>query len=75
VNGLILGCLVDVFAVVCAMLGDVFILVRNFNVPLALKVGCPSRGACCDKALVLIFMCVGLMAIFLSCYVFLRFPF
>jgi hypothetical protein len=25
-------------------MGDVFILVYNFNVPLALKVGCPSSG-------------------------------
>jgi hypothetical protein len=32
--------------------------------PLALKVGCPSSGAGCDKALVFIFLCVGLMAFF-----------
>jgi hypothetical protein len=33
--GLITGCLVNVVAV----MGDVFILVYNLNVPLALKVG------------------------------------
>jgi hypothetical protein len=32
--------------------------------PLGLKVGCPSSGARCDIALVVIFLCVGLMAIF-----------
>jgi hypothetical protein len=41
-------------------MGDVFILVYNFHVPLALKVDCPSSG---DIALVFIFLCVGLMAI------------
>jgi hypothetical protein len=56
---LITGCLVDLVAV----MGDVFILVYNFHVPLALKVGCPSSGAGCDMALVFIFLCVGLMAI------------
>jgi hypothetical protein len=35
-------------------MGDVFILVCNFHVPLALKVGCPSCGAGCDVALVFI---------------------
>jgi hypothetical protein len=33
-------------------------------VPLGLKVGCPYSGAGCDIALVSIFLCVGLMAIF-----------
>jgi hypothetical protein len=56
-------------------MGDVFILVYNFHVPLALKVGCPSSGVGCDIVLVFIFLCVGLMAIFLWCYVFLQFPF
>jgi hypothetical protein len=37
VIGLITGCLLDVVSA----LGDVFILVYNFHVPLALKVGCP----------------------------------
>jgi hypothetical protein len=50
------GCLVDVVAV----MGDVFILVYNFHVPLALKVGCPSSGAGCDIVLVFIFLCIGL---------------
>jgi hypothetical protein len=45
-------------------MGDVFIFVYNFHVPLALKVGCPSSGVGCDIALVFIFLCVGLMAIF-----------
>jgi hypothetical protein len=54
------GCLVDVVAVI----GDVFILVYNFHVPLALKVSSPSSGAGCDIALGFIFLCVGLMAIF-----------
>jgi hypothetical protein len=45
-------------------MGDVFILVCNFHVLLALKVGCPSSGARCDIALVFIFLCVGLMTIF-----------
>jgi hypothetical protein len=54
------GCLVDVVAV----MGEVFILVYNFHVPLALKVGCPSNGVGCDIALAFIFLCVGLMAIF-----------
>jgi hypothetical protein len=52
--------LVDVIAV----MGDVFICVYNFHVPLALKVGCPSSGFGCDIALVSIFLCVGLMATF-----------
>jgi hypothetical protein len=38
--------------------------VYNFHVPLALKVGCLSSGVGCDTALVSIFLCVGLMAIF-----------
>jgi hypothetical protein len=38
--------------------------VYNFHVPLALKVGCQSSGAGCDMALVFIFLCFGLMAIF-----------
>jgi hypothetical protein len=38
--------------------------------PLALKVKCPSSGSGCDIALVFIFLCVSLMAIF----VVLRFP-
>jgi hypothetical protein len=45
-------------------MGDVFILVCNFHVPLALQVGCPSSGAGCDIAVVFTFLCVGLMAIF-----------
>jgi hypothetical protein len=48
---------------VVAVMGDVFILVYNFHVPLALKVGCPSSGVGCDVASVFIFLCVGLMAI------------
>jgi hypothetical protein len=56
-------------------MGDVFILLRNFNVPLGFKVGCPSSDVDCDVALVFIFLCVGLMVIFLRCCVFLRFPF
>jgi hypothetical protein len=60
VIGLITGCLVDVVAV----MGDVFILVYNFHVPLSLKVGCLSSGVSCDIALVFIFLCVGLLAIF-----------
>jgi hypothetical protein len=59
VIGLISGCLVDVVAV----MRDIFILVCNFDVPLALKVGCPSNGIGCDVALVFIFLSVGLMAI------------
>jgi hypothetical protein len=69
VIGLITGCLADV-----VVLGDVFILVCNFHVPLALKVGCPSSGVGCHIALVFIFLCVGLMAIFCGVNVFLRFP-
>jgi hypothetical protein len=42
--GLIIGCLVDVVAV----MGDVFILVYNFHVPLASKIGCPSSVVGCD---------------------------
>jgi hypothetical protein len=53
VIGLIAGCLVDVVPI----MGDVFILVCNFHV------GCPSSDVGCDKALVFIFLCVGLMAI------------
>jgi hypothetical protein len=49
---------------VAALMGDVFILVSNFHVPLGLKVGCPSSDVGCDVALVFIFLCVGLMAIF-----------
>jgi hypothetical protein len=49
---------------VVAVMDDVFILVCNFHVPLALQVGCPSIGVDCDIALVFIFLCVGLMAIF-----------
>jgi hypothetical protein len=60
VIGLITGCSADVVAV----MGDVFILVCNLHVPLALKVGCPSSGVGCDVALVFIFLCVGLMTIF-----------
>jgi hypothetical protein len=45
VIGLITDCLVDVVAV----MGDVFILVYNFHVLLALKVGCPSSGVGCEK--------------------------
>jgi hypothetical protein len=57
--GLVTGCLVDVLAI----MGDVFILVYNFHVPLDLKVCCPFSGAGYDIALVFIFLCVGLMAI------------
>jgi hypothetical protein len=49
---------------VVAVMGDDFILVHNFHVPLSLKVGCPSNDIGCDVALVFIFLCVGLMAIF-----------
>jgi hypothetical protein len=52
--------LVDVVAVT----GYVFMLVYNFHVPLAFKVGCPSCGAGCDIAFVFTFLCVGLMANF-----------
>jgi hypothetical protein len=52
VIGLITGCLVDVVAV----MDDVFILVYNFHVPLALKVGCPSSGVGCVIALAFIFL-------------------
>jgi hypothetical protein len=45
-------------------MGDVSILVYNFHVPLALKVGSALSGVGCDIALVFIFLCVGLMAIF-----------
>jgi hypothetical protein len=47
-----------------AFMGDVFILVCNFHVPLALKVGCAPSGVGCDVALVFIYLCVGVMAIF-----------
>jgi hypothetical protein len=60
VIGLITVCLVDVVTV----MGGVFILVYNFRVPLALKVGCSSSGVGCDIASIFIFLCVGLMAIF-----------
>jgi hypothetical protein len=60
VIGLITGCL----ATVVAVMDDAFISVYNFRVPLALKIGCPSSGVGCDIALVFIFLCVGLMAIF-----------
>jgi hypothetical protein len=60
VIGLITGCLVDVVAV----MGDVFILVYNFHVPLSLKVCCSYSGDGCGIALVFIFLCVGLMAVF-----------
>jgi hypothetical protein len=59
VIALITGCLADVVAV----MGDVFILVYNFHVPLALKVAWPSSGVGCDIASGFIFLCVGLMAI------------
>jgi hypothetical protein len=59
VIGLITGCLADVVAV----MGDAFILMYNFHVPLVLKVGCPSSDVGCDIAFVFIFLCVGLMAI------------
>jgi hypothetical protein len=32
---------------VVAVMGDVFVLVCNFHVPLALKVGCPYSGVGC----------------------------
>jgi hypothetical protein len=60
---LIAGCLVDLVAVVGAILGDVFILMYNFHVPLSLKFGCPYSGAGYDIALVFMSLCVGLMAI------------
>jgi hypothetical protein len=47
-----------------AVMGDVFILVYNFHVPLALKVRCPSSGVGCDIPLVFIFLCIDVMAIF-----------
>jgi hypothetical protein len=34
-----------------------------FHVPLALKIGCPASGVGCHRALVFIFLCVGLLAI------------
>jgi hypothetical protein len=40
VIGLINGCLVDVVVV----MGEIFIFVYNFHVPLALKIRCPSSG-------------------------------
>jgi hypothetical protein len=45
-------------------MGDVFMLVCNFHVPLGFKVGSPYSGVGCDVTLVFIFLCVGLMAIF-----------
>jgi hypothetical protein len=48
VIGLITGCLVDAVAV----MGDVFILVYSFHVPLALNVDCPYTGVGCDIALI-----------------------
>jgi hypothetical protein len=68
VISLISGCLVDVVFV----MSNVFILVYNFHVPLALKAGCPSSGVSCDIALAFIFPCVGPMAIF---YVFVALTF
>jgi hypothetical protein len=47
-------------------MGDIFIFVCNFHVPLDLKVGCPSSDVGCDVALVFIYLCVGLMAICLK---------
>jgi hypothetical protein len=41
---------------VVAVMGDVFIFVYNFHVPLALKTSCPSSGVGCDIALVFIFL-------------------
>jgi hypothetical protein len=38
VIGLITGCFFDVVAI----MGDIFILVCNFHVPLGFNVGCPS---------------------------------
>jgi hypothetical protein len=46
-----------------------------FHVPLALKVGCLSNGVGCDIALVFMFLCVGLMAIFCGVASFLRVSF
>jgi hypothetical protein len=45
-------------------MGDVFVLMYNFHVPLALKAGRPCSGVSCVIALVFIFLCVGLMSIF-----------
>jgi hypothetical protein len=72
VIGLITGFLVDVVAV----MGDVFVLLCNFHVPLGFKVGCPFSDVGCDVPLVFIFLCVGLMAIFcgvafLSCFLYI----
>jgi hypothetical protein len=61
VIGLTTSCSVDVVAV----MGNVFILVCNFHVSLALKVGCLSSGVGCHVALVFMFLDVGLMAIFM----------
>jgi hypothetical protein len=44
-------------------MGDVFILVCNFHVPLGFKVGYSSSDIGCDVALVFIFLCVGMKAI------------
>jgi hypothetical protein len=60
VIGFITGCLVDMVAVK----DDDFILLCNFHVPLALKDKLSVSGAGCDIALVFIFLCVGLMAVF-----------
>jgi hypothetical protein len=46
---------------VVAVMGDVFILVCNFHVPLGLTVGCPSSDVGLD---VFIFLDVGLIPIF-----------
>jgi hypothetical protein len=47
---------------VVAVMGDVFILVCNFHVPLGFRVACPSSDVGCDVEH--IFLCVGLLAIF-----------
>jgi hypothetical protein len=47
---------------VAAVMGDFVILVYNFHVPLALKVGYSSSGVGCD--IVVLFLCVGLIAVF-----------
>jgi hypothetical protein len=52
---------------VVAVKGDIFILMRNFHVPLGFKVDCASSDVGFDVALVFIFLCVGLMAVFFFC--------
>jgi hypothetical protein len=42
--------------------------------PLALNIGCPSSGAGCDIALVFIFLCIGLIAIFCGVTSYSGFP-